>query len=321
MKRKNKTNQTPMMKGMFDDPDATLTAGDTGDSRPARGRKTKPARQKRAPKPAAPTPPMVEPEPVVTPAAEVPEPIVEITDKDDKPIEPVVTPAPEGKPLIEVLTEKATDNAVNREAWLARAVEVMTPLFEAQGYKVPPVRVSCGWPSSRGLSDKKRAIGECWDTEAAKDGVNQIFISPYLDQSTADATLLATLVHEVVHAVVGIKVKHGKAFRKCALAVGLDGKMTATFAGEALKATIAQWEAQLGKYPHAQLDSLKRPTKKQSTRMIKCECSCGYTVRTTRKWLDEVGAPLCPCNKQPMKFELPADLDPDGSDDDDGGDE
>ena len=29
--------------------------------------------------------------------------------------------------------------------------------------------------------------------------------------------------------------------------------------------------------------------------MLKCECAtCGYTVRTARKWLEQAGAPLCP---------------------------
>ena len=35
--------------------------------------------------------------------------------------------------------------------------------------------------------------------------------------------------------------------------------------------------------------------KKQSSRLLKAECeSCGYTVRVTRKWVDQVGAPHCP---------------------------
>jgi hypothetical protein len=34
---------------------------------------------------------------------------------------------------------------------------------------------------------------------------------------------------------------------------------------------------------------------KQATRMLKCACAtCGYIVRTTRKWLETAGAPLCP---------------------------
>jgi hypothetical protein len=51
--------------------------------------------------------------------------------------------------------------------------------------------------------------------------------------------------------------------------------------------------------------------------MVKCECGdCGYTVRTSRKWLEESGAPICPCNKKSMGFEIPDELDSD-----DGGDE
>lgn len=40
---------------------------------------------------------------------------------------------------------------------------------------------------------------------------------------------------------------------------------------------------------------LRDAPKKQKTRMLKCECAtCGYTVRTARKWLELAGAPLCP---------------------------
>ena len=42
--------------------------------------------------------------------------------------------------------------------------------------------------------------------------------------------------------------------------------------------------------------------RKQSTRMLKCQCGfCGYTIRTTRTWLDEHGPPLCPCVSKPME--------------------
>lgn len=43
--------------------------------------------------------------------------------------------------------------------------------------------------------------------------------------------------------------------------------------------------------------------KKQTTRMLKCECpQCGYTVRTTRKWLD-VAVPVCPVHGHEMELE------------------
>lgn len=210
-------------------------------------------------------------------------------------------------------------NYPTREEWLEAAVKLMTPSFEGNGYTVPPVRVSVGWPSVRGLSNKQKRIGECWDKSCAKDGKAQVFISPILDDNPAAAQgVVDVLVHEVVHAVVGNECGHKGAFKKCALAVGLDGKMTATFAGPELAKLIEKWVAKLGKFPHAPLipAQMKKQKKKQSTRMIKCECeTCGYTVRTTRKWLEESGAPICPCNHKDMKFTL------DGADDEEASDE
>ena len=69
--------------------------------------------------------------------------------------------------------------------------------------------------------------------------------------------------------------------------------MTATEAGEELKGRLNALVEQLGEYPHA---LLTESGKKQSTRMIKCECySCGYIARTSSKWIEEAGAPICPC--------------------------
>ena len=196
-----------------------------------------------------------------------------------------------------------------REAWLLQAIDLSKPLFESFNYKVPKIHVTCGWPSSRGLSAKKRAIGECWAASASKDGISQIFISPYLDEVDTEQGVLATLVHEIVHAVVGIKEKHNKVFGKCARAVGLEGKLTSTVAGKVLLARFEAWLTKLGTYPHSKLDSCKSPTKKQTTRLIKAECIvCGYNVRVTRKWLEKVGAPICPHNKKFMKFEIPDEL-------------
>lgn len=45
----------------------------------------------------------------------------------------------------------------------------------------------------------------------------------------------------------------------------------------------------------------------QTTRMLKCVCGkCGYTARTTRKWIDLKGAPLCPCAGEAMDVSLGA---------------
>lgn len=157
--------------------------------------------------------------------------------------------------------------------------------------------MSCGWPSVRPLSKKRRAIGECWAHAACADGTFQIFISPVLSGSVEVA---ATHVHELGHACIGPEHGHKTAFKKFCRALALDGKPTATFASPELEALINTLLPSLGQYPNATLDSLslERPGgKKQGTRMVKIECpsaECGYTARTTKKWLAK-GLPTCPC--------------------------
>lgn len=192
-----------------------------------------------------------------------------------------------------------------REAWLQAAIEQATPLFEQHGYFVPAVRVACGWPVRGGLGKKRRVLGECWTKEASAGNLSaQIFISPALSDVTDEMGVLATLVHEIVHAVVGHKNLHNKIFGKCARAVGLEGKLTATHASDALRAQFAVWTVSLGEYPHSQLNGLSTDKRKQSTRLIKLECeTCGYVARTTNKWLDEAGPVWCPRHGM-MKVEI-----------------
>jgi hypothetical protein len=100
------------------------------------------------------------------------------------------------------------------------------------------------------------------------------------------------LIHELVHATVGIKAGHKAPFKKCANAVGLIGQMRSAGASPELKAIIQTWVDEAGEYPHAPLT--QSGIKKQSTRMIKCACkSCGYQVYTSKKWI-ELALPVCP---------------------------
>jgi hypothetical protein len=180
-----------------------------------------------------------------------------------------------------------------REDWLNRLVCLLRPHFlEEAGVEVPEkVRVSCGWPSKSARATKNRRIGECWDHERSGDKHWEIFISP----TEADSIEVgAILVHELVHTVVGTKVGHRAPFRRVAVAMGLEGKMTATQPGEALQALLGDLIKDLGPYPHGEI-TFKTDEKKQSTRMLKLECpNCGYAARTTRKWL-ELGTPTCVC--------------------------
>jgi hypothetical protein len=218
---------------------------------------------------------------------------------------------------------KSTKNApltVDREAWLNKAVDLIRPLFEDYGYAVPPCRVSVGFPSRSALSPKSKRLGECWDKIASSEGVAQVFITPLISNPIKDDNsfgVLDILVHELVHVVVGNEAGHGAKFGACARKVGLEGKMTSTVPGKALVGRLETMLKALGPYPHASLNPVLSGKKKQGTRMIKCECKdCGYTVRTTKKWLEDVGAPLCPKHRTSMEFELP-DEDSDDSEESD----
>jgi len=182
---------------------------------------------------------------------------------------------------------------VNREAWLTECMRHLCHNFAMLGRSVPErVRVSCSWPSKGALATKKRRIGEAWSSKCSADDTFEIFISPALRDPIEVA---ATLVHELVHCVVGLECKHRGAFRALALDIGPEGKMTATNAGEELTERLQQIASALGPYPHAELTGSNAP-KKQGTRMLKVECQdCGCIVRMTRKWLEDVGPPTCAC--------------------------
>lgn len=185
-------------------------------------------------------------------------------------------------------------HAMNREEWLSRATKEFRPWFRAQSLSLPEkIRASVGFPSSKGLSNSKRRVGECWRDIASKDGTIEIFISPTIGDPLRACDVL---IHELCHAAVFPAHGHKSEFTKAAKAMGLTGKMSATIASPALVERLNALLPDLGPFPHAELAPLSGVTKKQSTRLLKAECSgCGYTIRVTQKWID-FGLPTCtPC--------------------------
>jgi hypothetical protein len=177
------------------------------------------------------------------------------------------------------------NHTTNRETYLNHITNTYArPLFESKGYTIPDnIRMSCS------LTSRKQAIGQCWSSEASGDNHFEIFIAP----SQADSVeVIDTLIHELCHATVGNRAGHGKVFKQCANAVGLEGQMRSASANAELKALIQSWVNEAGQYPHAPLT--QSGIKKQGTRMIKCVCShCEYQVYTSKKWI-EVALPTCP---------------------------
>jgi hypothetical protein len=191
-------------------------------------------------------------------------------------------------------TTKTTKKAnATREAWLQRGAEILTrTVFRDAAIAVPKVRTSCSWP---GGGSARTRVGECWPSKMSAAGVNEIFISPRIEDAIQALDILA---HELVHASDDCASGHGAEFVRRARAIGLEGKPTATVAGAALRARLEHIAADLGAYPHARLDLSSR--KKQTTRMIKVTCcdeDCAGVFRCARSHIEKarnnLSCPFC----------------------------
>lgn len=183
----------------------------------------------------------------------------------------------------------ATCKHATREAWLQAAAQQMRKWYAEIGLEIPEIRVSLGQGGS------KQSLGFCYHKACAADEIPQIYINPLIDPTdlAAPQGILATLCHELIHAALPDGAGHKKTFAKWATEIGLEGKPTHTAAGQGLVLKNAALAEALGDFPHAALVPNKP---KQTTRMVKCWCpECGYTCRTTKKWLDAQGTPLCGC--------------------------
>jgi hypothetical protein len=182
-----------------------------------------------------------------------------------------------------------------REEWLIKLAQGLGKEFKTEGLTMPKYRITCGFPSKGGLSAKKRTIGQCWHPDASADGTTEIIIGITQDE---EMTIAGVVAHEMVHGVVGTEVGHRGPFRRLALLIGLEGKMTSTIEGPEFIKRVKPILKKIGKYPHAKLDHTIG-IKKQSTRMIKATCQdahCGMVFRTTRKWVeirDGLDCPIC----------------------------
>jgi hypothetical protein len=182
---------------------------------------------------------------------------------------------------------------ITREAWLLAAIELLRPLFAAEGFSVPACQVSCGFAST---GTRSGHVGQCWSTKSASNELNQIFIAPTLKSAYE---VLDTLVHELVHAVDNCENKHGKEFKKIALKMGMKGPMRSAEAGPELKVTLTFMLDILGQYPHGHLKVGMRKAARRDRPRAKCK-HCGYQVPMLKKFLT-YGPPICPKDKVEME--------------------
>jgi len=172
------------------------------------------------------------------------------------------------------------------------------------GLTVKPEQI-CLTIQSKG---RKQALGwfgpEHWTKDKVDSAMHEINLSAeYLQEHNMGETL----IHELAHAenrVLGIKDcsgrAHNKHFKSMAEKLGLEVKPRDKSVGYGytdLAAGATEFLSKI-KFDRSVFDAHRGTFKKKSkvgSRMIKCEClECGYVCRTTRTWLDEVGAPHCP---------------------------
>lgn len=184
-------------------------------------------------------------------------------------------------------------NDLNREGWLTELAKQVEPIFK--GLPIAAYRITCGWPCQNALSLRKRRIGECHGVQSSKGKVNELFISPTIDNPLEVAGVVC---HELTHVVAGVEAAHKGKFVKLSKLIGLvKGKPTVAMPGERLNEKLEKIIKSLGKYPHQALLPVAR-TKTKSSSVTKLVCSCGCFVTISNKWLEEVGPPTCACGNQ-----------------------
>jgi hypothetical protein len=184
---------------------------------------------------------------------------------------------------------------MNRESWLLAATEELEKLFFNKPPRVlPPIGVSCGIPKG-----SSKAIGQCWHPKMAKDNRTHLFICPSID---GEIVVLGTLLHELIHACVGIQEKHGGLFAKEAQRIGLAGKLTATYVEKDSKLELSLQEIvrKLGPYPHKSMNKSgslikkkKRKTKTNNVSLMSTTTDT-YTISVSAVLLDLHGYPRDP---------------------------
>jgi hypothetical protein len=216
--------------------------------------------------------------------------------------------------MAELKVRVRADAKLTRELWLDKAVQALeTQVFKSLGHKMPEKwEISCGFPYGHA-----KAIGQCFDPVHSPEGVTHMFVCP--TQHVA-MEVLAIIAHEMCHAIVGCECGHKGEFKKIARAIGLEGKLTATFVsdGSELYSKLTAIAEKLGDYPHKGM--VKRAKSKRGPMggwvRLMSESDETYKVVISPKVLEEHGAPVDPWG-EPM---VRVDGEPIGSGDEDDDD-
>ena len=182
-----------------------------------------------------------------------------------------------------------------REDWLMQASKLIeTQILSPQGASMPEkYDIGVGFPSVT------KAIGQAWSKDASVDeNTYHILIAPTLGNKDI-INMLQVLLHEMIHCSVGIDQKHGGEFKRVARAVGLEGRLTATYVSEGsdlynqLKSVSEQvgWE-----YPHQEIVLKPKETKPRAKNFVQLVSPNNpeYIVKMKKDIYEAMGAPVDP---------------------------
>ena len=155
---------------------------------------------------------------------------------------------------------------------------------------------------------RRKALGWFWQSrwEQDKDTMrHEINLSAeYLKEHNMGETLLHELAHAENHALDIADTdktgrRHNKKFKAMAERLGLvvekSGSLGFAYTELGPEATAFLDKIKFDRSVFELCRIVESKSSKQTTRLIKLECeSCGYVVRTTKKWLDEIGPAHCP---------------------------
>ena len=185
-----------------------------------------------------------------------------------------------------------SENTKTREDFLTEAaVLIEEEILSPQGVSLPEKwKIGVGFPSS------STAIGQAWSAEACEDKETMhVIISPELGNHDK-VNLLQVLLHELIHIAVGIDQKHGGEFKRVARAVGLEGRLTATYVSPntELHDKLLEIYSKVGyDYPHVVLQKTVKEKKERVSNFIKLVSVSNpeYELKIKRDFVEEHGFP------------------------------
>ncbi len=179
----------------------------------------------------------------------------------------------------------------SRDVWLSKAAQLIYDTLLAPAGFPDPNQSGNGYRVTCGLSQGSRNVrSQCYGIDASDDRVNEIFISPELDDSRQ---VLLELTWQLSRAC---DEKARTRYSKLADAFNLvqvEGHVmtgTTQTPDYDLNMVLDLVEQALGAYPHA---ALRKPPK-DGTRQLKVECNdCTAIWRSSAKWVRLMSQ--CPC--------------------------